>query len=143
MGGVDRLPIAEFPFALLRVGVPWLIMVAWCQRTQIQRGARIVAAQEEQRRRVAAGRERDAERLALAEELHDDLGHALSLVALNLGALEMHRDLDPGVWARIATAREQLSTAVEHLGASVASLRAGADGHGRRAMTVAQLLADA
>ncbi|WP_149202433.1 sensor histidine kinase [Actinotalea subterranea] len=120
-------PTGELPFALMRAGVPWLVAVAWYQRRQIQRDARDLAAQSRLRDEVVADNERATERLVLAEGLHDDLGHALSLVALNLGALEVRRDLAPDVHARITRAREELAAAVERLGASVAALRAGAD----------------
>jgi len=125
LGGPVVLPLAELPFALARAGVPWLVAVAWTQQAQIRRSARLTAAQHERQRHIDAERERQDGRMALAEGLHDDLGHALSLVALNLGALEVRRDLAPEVVAQVRTAREQVGTAVERLGVSVASLRTG------------------
>jgi len=125
LGGPVVLPLAELPFALARAGVPWLVAVAWTQQVQIRRSARLTAAQHERQRHIDAERERQDGRMALAEGLHDDLGHALSLVALNLGALEVRRDLGPEVVAQVRTAREQVGTAVERLGVSVASLRTG------------------
>lgn len=146
-GGPDPFPLAELPFALVRAGGPWLVAVAWTQQAQIRRSARLTAVQHEQQRLAAAERRRQAGRMALAEGLHDDLGHALSLVALNLGALEVRRDLDPDVVAQVRTAREQVGTAVERLGASVASLRAGTDHRGpvtgSATVTVDALLEDA
>jgi signal transduction histidine kinase len=125
LGGPVVLPLAELPFALARAGVPWLVAVAWTQQAQIRRSARLTAAEHERQRHIDAERERQDGRMALAEGLHDDLGHALSLVALNLGALEVRRDLAPEVVAQVRTAREQVGTAVERLGVSVASLRTG------------------
>lgn len=125
LGGPVVLPLAELPFALARAGVPWLVAVAWTQQAQIRRSARLTAAEHERQRHTDAERERQDGRMALAEGLHDDLGHALSLVALNLGALEVRRDLAPEVVAQVRTAREQVGTAVERLGVSVASLRTG------------------
>jgi len=125
LGGPVVLPLAELPFALARAGVPWLVAVAWTQQVQIRRTARLTAAEHERQRHIDAERERQDGRMALAEGLHDDLGHALSLVALNLGALEVRRDLGPEVVAQVRTAREQVGTAVERLGVSVASLRTG------------------
>ena len=125
LGGPVVLPLAELPFALARSGVPWLVAVAWTQQAQIRRSARLTAAQHERQRHIDAERERQDGRMALAEGLHDDLGHALSLVALNLGALEVRRDLGPEVVAQVRTAREQVGTAVERLGVSVATLRTG------------------
>lgn len=125
LGGPIVLPLAELPFALARAGVPWLVAVAWTQQAQIRRSARLTSAQHERQRHIDAERERQDGRMALAEGLHDDLGHALSLVALNLGALEVRRDLAPEVVAQVRTAREQVGTAVERLGVSVATLRTG------------------
>lgn len=125
LGGPVVLPLADLPFALARAGVPWLVAVAWTQQAQIRRSARLTAAQHERQRHIDAERERQDGRIALAEGLHDDLGHALSLVALNLGALEVRRDLAPEVVAQVRTAREQVGTAVERLGVSVATLRTG------------------
>ncbi|WPF80704.1 histidine kinase [Sanguibacter sp. 4.1] len=125
LGGPVALPLAELPFALARAGVPWLVAVAWTQQAQIRRSARLTAAQHERQRHIDGERERQNGRMALAEGLHDDLGHALSLVALNLGALEVRRNLAPEVVAQVRTAREQVGTAVERLGVSVASLRTG------------------
>jgi len=125
LGGPVALPLAELPFALVRAGVPWLVAVAWTQQAQIRRSARLTAAEHERQRHIDAERERQDGRMALAEGLHDDLGHALSLVALNLGALEVRRDLAPEVVAQVRTAREQVGTAVERLGVSVATLRTG------------------
>ena len=134
LGGPVVLPLAELPFALARAGVTWLVAVAWTQQAQIRRSARLTAAEHERQRQIDAERERQDGRMALAEGLHDDLGHALSLVALNLGALEVRRDLAPEVVAQVRTAREQVGTAVERLGVSVATLRTGT---GRPAPTAA------
>lgn len=112
-------------FSLLRAGVPWLLGVAWRLRTQVRRQAAEHVADERRRRDVLAQRRRDAERLTLAESLHDDLGHALSLVALNLGRLELDTTLTPPARESVATARTQLGQAVERLGDSVAALRSG------------------
>ena len=78
---------AELPSALLRSGVPWLVAVA--VRQYIVLGRRAERERELRREKESAelGRRVTADRLALARSLHDDLGHALSLVALNLGRL--------------------------------------------------------
>ena len=112
--------------ALTRAGVPWLIGSAWRLRTQVRQQAEARVIQKRRQRRTALLRERDAERLGLAESLHDDLGHALSLVALNLGRLEVDPTLTPPARESVVTARRELSLAVERLGASVGSMRSGA-----------------
>lgn len=142
-GGPELLPLDELPFALTRALAPWLLAVAWTQHGQIRRSARLLAEQQEQESRASVERAQQERRLALAEGLHDDLGHALSLVALNLAGLEVRRDLDPEVAAQVRTAREQLGTAVERLGASVSSLRAGGEHRASPVSTVETLLDDA
>lgn len=111
---------------LASAGIPWLVGAAWRLRAQVRRQATERVAELRHQRDLKLRQDRDAERLTLAQSLHDDLGHALSLVALNLGRLELDPDL--GVTAResVATARYQLSEAVDRLGSSVSSLRDGA-----------------
>ncbi|MER5632842.1 sensor histidine kinase [Streptomyces nitrosporeus] len=126
-GGPEwRESVREMVFALARTGIPWLAGVAWRLRRQVGRQATEALAQKRRERSALLREERDGERLALAESLHDDLGHALSLVALNLGRLELDPALPPTAHETVTTARRQLSQAVERLGASVASLRDGA-----------------
>ncbi|WP_280204135.1 sensor histidine kinase [Nocardia farcinica] len=126
VGAVDwQAGAAGLPSALARAGVPWLIGVALRLRAEVNRQAAARAAQERRQRRARLRQERDAERLALAEALHDDLGHALSLVALTLGRLEVDPTLPAPALAAVGSARRDLSTAVARLGASVVSLRDG------------------
>jgi signal transduction histidine kinase len=117
--------LAELPSALVRAGLPWLAAVAWHLRSQVRRQAEARVQDQRRRRREALRRERDAERLALAGSLHDDLGHALSLVALNLGRLELDASLAPHARESVTAARRELTGAVERLGDSVGSLRTG------------------
>ncbi|OZC97441.1 hypothetical protein CH275_25255 [Rhodococcus sp. 06-235-1A] len=112
--------------ASLRMGVPWLAGFAWQLRTRVRNQAVEELAATRQRRTAAAERDRAKERLELAESLHDDLGHSLSLVALDLGRLELDSTLTPSAQESVGTARKQLARAVERLGDSVESLRVGA-----------------
>lgn len=116
----------DLPSALLRAGIPWLIAVAWrTNRTaNLEADARIVA--QRRHRDAAVRRERDAERIALAEELHDRLGHTLSLAALRLGRLELDDTLSSRARRSVSEVRGDLASAVEQLGDSVVSLRTGA-----------------
>ncbi|QII05144.1 hypothetical protein BH93_06910 [Rhodococcoides fascians A25f] len=113
-------------YASLRMGVPWLAGFAWQLRTQVRNQAVEELAATRQRRTAAAERDRAKERLELAESQHDDLGHSLSLVALDLGRLELDSTLTPSAQESVGTARKQLARAVERLGDSVESLRVGA-----------------
>lgn len=115
----------ELVFALAWVGLPWLTGLAWRLRCEVRAQAAEQAQQQRQQRREREQRERDSERLALAGILHDDLGHALSLVALNLGKLELDHSQHDAARKTVETAREQLTDAVDRLGASVRMLRSG------------------
>jgi signal transduction histidine kinase len=127
LGGVQdwREGARELLFCSTWVGLPWLAGLAWRLRGQVRRQAAERVVQERREHRATQRRRHDAERLALAESLHDDLGHALSLVALNLGRLELSGHLEPDTRETVAMARRQLSGAVERLGASVSLLREG------------------
>lgn len=116
---------AELPSALLRSGVPWLVAVAVRQYIVLGRRAEQERRLRSERQSADLERRATAERLALARSLHDDLGHALSLVALNLGRLELDPDLVGTSRTAISRAREDLGDAVERLGASVVGLRSG------------------
>ncbi len=120
-----EMAAAQLPSALLRVGLPWLVAVAWHLRSEVLRQAAARVQEERRRRREARLQERDAERLMLAESLHDDLGHSLSLVALNLGGLELDDSLTPPVREAVTAARRELTAVVERLGESVGALRRG------------------
>ncbi|GAB6936925.1 sensor histidine kinase [Isoptericola variabilis] len=115
----------EMVFALATVGLPWLTGLAWRLRSQVRVQAAEHARQERLQHLDRERRARDAERLALAGALHDDLGHALSLVALNLGKLELDGSLPAAAHTTVEAAREQLTVAVERLGHSVRMLRSG------------------
>ncbi|MFS0225484.1 histidine kinase [Corynebacterium striatum] len=62
----------------------------------------------------------------MAQSLHDELGHSLSLVALNLSRVELDSALPENLRSIISSAREDLGKAVEQLGDSVVALRLGA-----------------
>ena len=113
-------------FYLVVCGVlPWLLSAAVdARRRSTANFKETLSAREELRRReIASARMR--ERALLAEELHDDLGHALSLVALDLGRWELDPNLDEERRTAIGRSREKISHAVQRLGASVEALRDG------------------
>lgn len=110
--------LSALVFSTGSLGVPWLcgLAVQLIRRTRLQ--AKEHAAEIYRSRRAG-------ERLALAENLHDELGHALSLVALTLARLEVDPTMPPDTRASVSTARSQLSEAVGRLGESVSILREG------------------
>ncbi|MCS5478062.1 hypothetical protein NYP18_00140 [Corynebacterium sp. YIM 101645] len=120
------LLVRELGFLIVWAGFPWLLGFAWQLRGKVRHQAAEAARQRRREQVENLRRERDAERIALAETLHDDLGHALSLVALNLGRLELDQSLSAETKASVGAARAQLGDAVLRLGDSVARLRSGA-----------------
>lgn len=135
--------------------LPWTVAMAWQARRSAEADAAVMLVREQDARRLRAETDLARQRLHLAEGLHDDLGHALSLVALNLGRLELEleRGLGDGTGraagatpgreterdpeaerrraaansarASVGLARRQVSDAVARLGASVQTLRTG------------------
>src|SRR5699024_12421765 len=78
-----------------------------------------------------------------APSLHDHLGHAVSLAALNLGRLEIDPALPESARTSLLHARNVLAHAVERLGDSVSDLRSGAPVLPMGAASVDALLARA
>jgi signal transduction histidine kinase len=113
--------------------LPWSVAIAWRARRTGEADAALAILREQEARRMRAETELARQRLQLAESLHDDLGHALSLVAVNLGRLELELERDPqadhgrdtAVRESVGLARNQVSDAVARLGASVQTLRTG------------------
>src|SRR5437764_9220735 len=72
---------------------------------------------------------RDAERRRIAREMHDVLGHRLSLLSLHAGALEFRRDASPEQVAEAAgVIRASGQAALEELRAVIGLLREQDDG---------------
>ncbi|WP_020017605.1 sensor histidine kinase [Promicromonospora sukumoe] len=135
--------------------LPWSVAMAWQARRSAEADAAMMLVREQDARRLRAETDLARQRLHLAEGLHDDLGHALSLVALNLGRLELELERGLGddtgraagtasgrvterdreaerrraaadsARASVGLARRQVSDAVARLGASVQTLRTG------------------
>ncbi|MFA7768537.1 sensor histidine kinase [Streptomyces sp. NRRL S-448] len=82
----------------------------------------------EQRQRAVAEQARLRERTRIASDMHDSLGHELSLIALRAGALELSPTLTGQDRADLAVLRAAVSDAVGHLRDTVGVLRDGSDG---------------
>lgn len=115
--------------------LPWSVAVAWRARRSAEADAATALVREQDAERLRAETELARQRLHLAESLHDDLGHALSLVAVNLGRLELELERSagtghgpaaaPSTLESVGLARQQVSDAVARLGTSVQALRTG------------------
>jgi signal transduction histidine kinase len=108
----------------------------------------LVASLHERARRLEAEQllrveqARDAERRRIAREMHDVLGHRLSLLSLHAGALEFRRDASPEEVAEAAgVIRASGQAALEELRAVVGLLREQDEGAGLEAPqpTLAQI----
>jgi signal transduction histidine kinase len=85
---VDPLTLNDYlGISLSSIGVPWLCGLLWLRRQS--------ARQEERRRREAAEQAVAAERLRLAQELHDVVSHNVGMIAVQAGAADVLLDKDP------------------------------------------------
>ncbi|MFG2339834.1 sensor histidine kinase [Streptomyces yangpuensis] len=107
------------PAALL---LPWLAGRHWRGRRELVREGWRLARSLEERQHLVAERARLTERADIAADMHDSLGHALSLVALRAGALELSPDLTDRDRADLAELRRTIADAVEQLRETVAVL---------------------
>ncbi|MFI1526194.1 sensor histidine kinase [Streptomyces griseus] len=111
--------MSVLPAALL---LPWLMGRHWRGRRQLVREGWRLARSLEDRQHLVAERARLTERAGIAADMHDSLGHALSLVALRAGALELSPDLTDRDRADLAELRGTIADAVEQLRDTVAVL---------------------
>ncbi|WP_405058454.1 histidine kinase [Kribbella sp. NBC_01505] len=109
--------------ALLLVVLPWLIGRYRAQQVLLASAGWERAERIEREQRMAVAQERLRERSRIAQDMHDSVGHELSLIALRAAALE----LDPalGVEQRQAATslREAAAMATERLGDIIGVLR--------------------
>ncbi|EFE76224.1 two-component sensor histidine kinase [Streptomyces sp. SID5466] len=116
--------LAVLPAALL---LPWLAGRYVRGRRELVREGWQLAHRLEERQHLVAERARLAERADIAADMHDSLGHALSLVALRAGALELSPDLTDRDRSDLAELRGTIADAVEHLRETVAVLHDAPD----------------
>lgn len=74
---------------------PWLGGRYWRQSRELTAAGWLRAARLEEEQRLTGERARLRERARIAQDMHDSLGHELSLIALRAGALQVAADL-PG-----------------------------------------------
>lgn len=111
-----------------RIGDALVILICWLGGLVVNEAGRLVEQRRENNRvligREAAARQRAvvAERLRLARELHDQLGHSLTVVALQAGAARRVNATDPArareVMATVATAAREGLNAMRGEGAA-------------------------
>ncbi|PWR10922.1 two-component sensor histidine kinase [Micromonospora acroterricola] len=109
---------------LLFAGVfPWLVGRYRRQQQELAGAGRRHADALAREQRGAAERIRLRERARIAEEMHDSLGHDLSLIALRAAALELADDLEPGHRAAVGQLRASVAAATERLHGIIGVLR--------------------
>ncbi|MCZ4124393.1 sensor histidine kinase [Streptomyces sp. H39-S7] len=117
-------------------------------RRELLASLRERALTAERERALAAQAARDAERTRIAREMHDDLAHRISLVALHAGALTFREDLSRAETAATAqTIQTNAQLALAELRQVLGVLRSGQPSGAERSQpTLAELpalLADA
>ncbi|MFI5531712.1 sensor histidine kinase [Kitasatospora sp. NPDC051853] len=107
--------------------LPWLVGRFWLQYRELARLGWERAAQLEREQRLAAEQARLRERARIAQDMHDVLGHDLSLIALSAGALKLAPGLAEEHRAAAGEIRARAAASVERLGEVIGVLRADGD----------------
>ena len=111
--------------ALVFVVLPWLVGRYRSQRDMLVSAGWERAERMEREQRMAADEARLRERSRIAEDMHDSVGHELSLIALRAGALELDPDLDEQHRRAATELREAAAAATDRLGEIIGVLRDG------------------
>ncbi|WP_037681117.1 sensor histidine kinase [Streptomyces griseus] len=123
--GVDPVPEFVVLMATLLFGCvfPWLGGRYWRQGRELAEAGWNRAARLEDERRGAEERARLRERARIAQDMHDSLGHELSLIALRAGALQVAADLPEQHRAAAADLRAAAADATDRLHRIIGVLR--------------------
>ncbi|CAL9527085.1 sensor histidine kinase [Streptomyces sp. enrichment culture] len=103
--------------------LPWFAGRFWWQYRELVRAGWERAAHLEREQRLVAEQARLRERARIAQDMHDLLGHDLSLIALSAGALQLAPGLPDEHRATARDIRARAGAAVERLGEVVGLLR--------------------
>lgn len=130
---------------VLAVLVPWFVGRFSRQYRELVRAGWERAEQLERERQLVAEQTRLLERARIAQDMHDVLGHDLSLIALSAGALKLAPGLDDQHRRAAQDIRGRAAAAVERLGEVIGVLREENDGPSQAAQDsdVARLVGDA
>lgn len=120
-------------WALLDLAI-YAAVIAWAffirARRQLVISLRERAERAEAEQQMLAEQARRAERVRIAREMHDVLGHRISLIALHAGGLEVQSDVGPEVVQTAGVIRATARQALEELRQVIGVLRDDADSHG-------------
>ncbi|MDT0377734.1 histidine kinase [Streptomyces sp. DSM 42041] len=124
LGGGDWVSLLMVAFAA--AVLPWWAGDWWRQRTALVHAGWELADRLEREQRFVAERARLKERAQIADDMHDSLGHELSVMALLAGGLEVDPDLPERHRAAVRSLRERSVLATERLHQVVGLLREAA-----------------
>ncbi|MFB9521532.1 sensor histidine kinase [Streptomyces cremeus] len=126
----DRLWVwfAQLTSLLGQVVVPWLVGRYVRHYAQLVADGWELADRMEREQRAVADRERLRERSRIAGDMHDSLGHDLSLIALRAAALEVNRNLPPAEQRAAGELRLAAADATARLRDLVGVLREDGEG---------------
>ncbi|WP_026127789.1 sensor histidine kinase, partial [Nocardiopsis lucentensis] len=125
-GDVDAWTITVITLVFYLV-VPWLIGVYRRQHAALTAAGWEHARHIQREHRLAEEQVRLRERSRIAQDMHDSLGHELSLIALRAGALEVTPDLADEHRRAVAELRADAVNATTHLREIIGVLRADAE----------------
>jgi signal transduction histidine kinase len=108
---------------LLAAGLPWMLGRHRRQYAELVDTGWRLAEQMEQQQRTAGDRARLRERARIAGDMHDSLGHDLTLLAVRAGALQVDPDLDAAQRAAAGELREAAAGATARLRDIIGVLR--------------------
>ena len=109
---------------LLTVALPWLLGRYRRQYAELVGTGWRLADRLEREQQAVADRARIRERARIAGDMHDSLGHDLTLIAVRAGALELDPTLDARQQAAVGELREAAGAATERLREIIGVLRA-------------------
>ncbi|GHH25874.1 sensor histidine kinase [Streptomyces lanatus] len=123
--GVDPAPEWVVLTGTLLFGCvfPWLGGRYWRQSRRLAEAGWSRAARLEGEQRLAEERARLRERARIAQDMHDSLGHELSLIALRAGALQVAADLPDHHRTAVADLRAAAADATDRLHRIIGVLR--------------------
>jgi signal transduction histidine kinase len=110
--------------AVLLVVLPWLVGRYRAQHAQLVLAGWERASRTEAEQQMALEQARLRERTRIAQDMHDSIGHELSLIALRAGALEVDRELASRHRQAAGELRAAAAEATSRLGEVVGVLRA-------------------
>lgn len=116
---------AVFSLAIYAPVIAWAFFLR--ARGQLVLSLRERAERAEKEQQMLAEQARRGERTRIAREMHDELGHRISLIALHAGGLEIQPDLRPEAARTAGLIRATARQALEELRQVIGVLRDDAD----------------